>query len=53
MALTIDDDLKYDDSMKLALKRTSLNIPNKSDCSFKINTKQEELLQGKRKLSKN
>ena len=43
MALAIDDDLKYD-SMKLALKRISLNIPNKSGSSFEMNVKQEELL---------
>ena len=43
MALTIADDLKYD-STKLALKRISLNMPNKSDSSFKMYIKQEELL---------
>ena len=43
MALTIVDDLKYD-IMRLALKRILLNIPNKSESSFEINNKQEELL---------
>ena len=43
MALTIVDDLKYD-IMRLALKRILLNIPNKSESSFEINIKQEELL---------
>lgn len=43
MALAIADDLKYD-STKLALKRISLNMPNKSDSSFKMYIKQEELL---------
>ena len=53
MALTIDDDLKYD-SMKLALKRISLNIPDKSGSSFEMNIKQGELLFTKKeKISKN
>ena len=43
IALTTADDLKYD-SMKLALKPILLNIPNKSDSSFEMNIKQEELL---------
>ena len=43
MALTIADDLKYD-SMKLVLKQILLNISNKSDSSFEVNTKEEELL---------
>ena len=44
MALTIDDDLKYNESTKLELKRTLLTIPNKSDSSLETNIKQEELL---------
>ena len=43
MALTTDDNLKYD-SMKLALKRISLNNPKKSDSFLKMNIKQEEPL---------
>ena len=43
MTLTIADDLKYD-SMKLALKQISFNIPSKSESSFEMNIKQEELL---------
>ena len=49
MALTIVDDLKYD-IMRLVLKRILLNIPNKSESSFEIDIKQEELLFTKTKL---
>ena len=41
--LTVADDLKYD-SMKLALKQISLNIPHKSESSFEMHIKQEDLL---------